>query len=102
MKLRKTFLAGIISYLLPVIPFVLYYINYYFIQSNDLTIWYIFLLSIIPSALIGMVFFTIGLFQKNKTKQDKIIGIVGVAFGILVLIISVISISLLLIVLQSF
>jgi len=102
MKLRKTFLAGIISYLLPLIPFILYYINYYFVQSNDMTIWYIFLLSIIPTTLIGMVFFTIGLFQKNKTMQDKIIGIVGIVIGILVLIFSIIAISLLMIVLQSF
>ena len=102
MKLRKTFLAGIISYLLSSIPFILYYISYSFLKSNKMTIWYIFLLSLVPSALLGMVFFAIGLFQKNKTKQDKIIGIVGLIYGILILIFSIIAFSLLLIVLQSF
>ncbi len=100
MKLKKSFLIGIIFYLLPAIPFFAYYIDFYFVQVNEMYFWNIFLLSIVPTALIGIVFFIIGLFQKNKTKNDKIIGIAGLVYGILVLIASVIAFSLLLIVLQ--
>ena len=102
MKSNKSYIIGLIFYLIPVLLLIIYYFNYVFIQIKVRQSWNAFLISLVPSTFIGLIFYIIGIFKKNKSKQEKTIGIIGIIYGIVLLILLVITFSLLLLVLQSF
>ena len=53
------------------------------VHATEMLFWVIFLLSLLPCALIGAVLSTVGLVRANKKKdrRNKIIGIVGMVLG---------------------
>ena len=102
MKQNKPYIIGIIFYLIPVLLFIIYYINFIFFRVYEMQFWYVFLISLFPTTIIGLIFFVIGLFKKKKTKNEKTIGVIGLIYGIVVIIFLFIALNLLLIVLKSF
>ena len=81
MKSIISFIIGIILYLIPYFILILYFINDFFYLEDKY--WEFFLTSILPTTIIGLIFFING-FVGKKSIVKKTIGILGIIFGTIV------------------
>jgi len=82
-KIYKIYFFALMVYLLPPISLVIFIVDQMTIHKTDAIFFALFLLSLLPCALIGLVLFSIGLIKsfRNKEQFNKNIGIVGVGIG---------------------
>jgi hypothetical protein len=87
-QIYKIYWIAIFVYSLPFISLNIFIIIQMTLHKIEMIFWLSFLLGMLPCSLVGMVLSYIGLRKsnRNKSKINKTIGIVGVIGGVIILV----------------
>jgi MFS family permease len=83
LPLFKLYYVAFGFYAFPILCLLIFVISSVSFHATELVFWVIFLVSLMPCALIGGALSTLGLVRasKRKDRRNKIIGIIGLVLG---------------------
>ena len=84
LNILKVYYFAAIAYLLPFISFFIFIVDQLTVNKTDMIFWVIFLVALMPCAVIGVLLCIVGLLKsfKQKSKLNKIVGAIGLVVGL--------------------
>ncbi|MFN8309909.1 MAG: hypothetical protein U0T73_08095 [Chitinophagales bacterium] len=84
-SINRLYFLAFGAYVFPLLALGLFLVDQFWVQKTEMLFWLIFLVSLVPCGLFGMVISLIALLRaiKRKERMNTVIGIIGLAGGLL-------------------